>query len=55
MKGMLENHFLFLSVFLCIGGVVAASWEFFPMLNEMIQLTHFPNDTFRYQVIALGK
>ena len=53
MKGMLENHFLFLSVFLCVGGVVAASWEFFPQLNEMIQLTPFPDDAFRYQVIAL--
>ena len=53
MKGMLENHFLFLSVFLCIGGVVAASWEFFPALNELIQLTPFPDDQFRYQVISL--
>lgn len=53
MKGMLENHFLFLSVFLCVGGVVAASWEFFPQLNEIIQLTPFPNDAFRYQVVAL--
>ena len=53
MKGMLENHFLFLSVFLCIGGVVAASWEFYPVLNEMIQLTPFPDDTFRYKVIVL--
>ena len=27
MKGMLENHPLFLSVFLCIAGVIIAAWE----------------------------
>ncbi len=35
MKGMLENHPLFLSVFLCIGAVVVASWEMVPQLNEV--------------------
>jgi hypothetical protein len=39
---MLENHPLFLSVFLCIGGVVVASWEMVPQLNELIQLAPFP-------------
>jgi manganese-transporting P-type ATPase len=42
MKGMLENHALFLSVFLCIGGVIVASWEMVPQLNEAIQLAPFP-------------
>ena len=53
MKGMLENHALFLSVFLCVGGVVLASWEFVPQLNELIQLAPFPDDVFRYKVVAL--
>jgi magnesium-transporting ATPase (P-type) len=47
MKGMLENHPLFLSVFACIGGVVVAAWEFVPQLNEIIQLAPFPDDAFR--------
>ena len=32
MKGMLENHPLFLSVFLCIAGVVVAAWEMVPQV-----------------------
>jgi cation-transporting ATPase 13A1 len=53
MKGMLENHPLFLSVFICIGGVIVASWEMAPQLNDMIQLAPFPNDTYRYKVVIL--
>jgi cation-transporting ATPase 13A1 len=53
MKGMMENHALFLSVFMCIGGVVVASWEMVPELNHMIQLAPFPDDAFRYKVVAL--
>lgn len=53
MKGMLENHALFLSVFACIGGVVVASWEMVPKLNEVLQLAPFPDDAFRYRVVAL--
>jgi manganese-transporting P-type ATPase len=53
MKGMLENHPLFLSVFACIGGVIVAAWEMVPQLNEMIQLAPFPNDYFRYKVVIL--
>jgi cation-transporting ATPase 13A1 len=53
MKGMLENHPLFLSVFLCIGGVVVAAWEMIPQANELIQLAPFPDDAFRYQVVFL--
>ena len=50
---MLENHALFLSVFCCIAGVVIASWEIVPQLNEMLQLHPFPNDIFRYKVVLL--
>jgi manganese-transporting P-type ATPase len=53
MKGMLENHPLFLSVFVCVGGVVVASWEMAPQLNDLIQLAPFPNDTYRYKVVIL--
>lgn len=47
---MLENHPLFLSVFLCIAGVAIAAWEMIPQLNELIQLAPFPDDAFRYKV-----
>jgi len=53
MKGMLENHPLFLSVFICIAGVVVASWEMVPQLNDALQLAPFPNDEYRYKVVAL--
>lgn len=53
MKGLLENHPLFLSVFLCVGGVVVAAWELVPQANELIQLAPFPDDAFRYKVVAL--
>ena len=53
MKGMLENHALFLSVFMCIGGVVVASWEMVPQLNDLIQLAPFPDDAYRYKVVFL--
>lgn len=53
MKGILENHALFLSVFLCVTGVIVAAWELIPQANEMIQLAPFPNDAFRYKVLFL--
>jgi cation-transporting ATPase 13A1 len=53
MKGMLDNHALFLSVFICIGGVAVASWEMSPRLNQLLQFAPFPDDAYRYRVIAL--
>merc|ERR1711988_328881 len=53
MKGMLENHPLFLSAFLCIAGIVVASWEMVPQFNELVQLAPFPDDQFRYKVVIL--
>ncbi len=54
MKGMLENHPLFLSVFICVAGVVVASWEMVPQLNSMLQLAPFPEEgNYRYKVVAL--
>ena len=50
---MLENHPLFLSVFVCVGGVIVASWEMAPQLNDMIQLAPFPDDFYRYKVVVL--
>ena len=52
-SGMLENHPLFLSVFICVAGVVVAAWEIVPQLNEAIQLAPFPDDIFRYKVVLL--
>lgn len=53
MKGIMENHPLFLSVFACVGGVIVAAWELVPQLNELIQLAPFPDDQFRYKVLFL--
>jgi cation-transporting ATPase 13A1 len=53
MKGVLENHALFLSLFLCGGGVGFFAWGIRPDINAMIHLAEFPNDEFRWRVIAL--
>lgn len=53
MNGMLENHPLCLSVFLCVVGVVVAAWEIIPQANELVQLAPFPDDAFRYKVVFL--
>ena len=53
MKGLLENHPLFLSVFLCIAGVATCAWGLVPKVNELIHLEAFPDDAFRWQVMGL--
>ena len=53
MIGMTENHPLFLSIFACIGGVGACAWQLSPQLNTMIHLHPFPDDVFRYKVMAM--
>lgn len=53
MKGLLENHFLFLSVFLCIAFVAFCAWEMNPTFNTMMHLAPFPDDEFRISVIGL--
>ena len=53
MKGVLENHPLFLSVFICIAGIAACAWEVRPEFNALIHLSPFPNDTFRWQVMTM--
>ena len=53
MMGLLENHPLFLSVFLCIAGVAACAWGMSPQLNGLIHLEPFPDDAFRWQVMGL--
>lgn len=40
-------------MYACIAGVVVASWEMVPQLNEMLQLAPFPDDAFRFKVVAL--
>uniref|UniRef100_A0A7S3PPE7 Uncharacterized protein n=2 Tax=Aplanochytrium stocchinoi TaxID=215587 RepID=A0A7S3PPE7_9STRA len=53
MKGLLENHMLFLSLFITIGSVAMCAWEVLPQFNSLIHLEPFPDDTFRWQVMGL--
>ena len=53
MKGIIENHALCLSLFLCVAGVGACAWSISPMFNGLIHLEPFPNDEFRWQVMGL--
>jgi cation-transporting ATPase 13A1 len=53
MKGISENHPLFLSVFACVAGCVCCAWGVFPEINALIHLEAFPDDDFRFKVIAL--
>jgi len=52
MKGITENHALFLSVFATVVSCAALSWSVFPQLNELIHLEPFPDDAFRLRVRA---
>jgi cation-transporting ATPase 13A1 len=52
-KGMLANHPLFLSLFICIAGVAGCAWAVVPQFNAIIHLHPFPSDAFRWQVMAL--
>jgi len=51
MKGILENHTLFLSLFVCIGGVAFASWEVLPEFNRALHFYPFPDDEYRMKVV----
>ena len=53
MKGISENHSLFLSVFACVAMCVCCAWGTFPEINELIHLQPFPDDAFRWRVIGL--
>jgi len=53
MKGILENHALVLSIFLCLAGVGIAAWELFPWANAMLHLEPFPSDEYRWTVMGL--
>jgi len=53
MKGIMENHALFLSSFLCIALVAVCAWELAPELNSLIHLAPFPDDDFRWKVMGL--
>lgn len=50
MKGLTENHALFLSVFACVLGCAGCAWSVFPEFNELIHLEPFPDDDFRIKV-----
>ena len=53
MLGVTENHALALSLFLTIAGLITCAWGISPEVNRMIHLEDFPDDGFRYQVMAL--
>lgn len=53
MKGVLENTFLALSVFLTIAGVSFFAWEMAPEVSSMFHLVAMPDDAFRFKVIGL--
>jgi len=53
MKGLMENHALFISSFMCIVMVAVCAWELMPELNGLIHLAPFPDDTFRFKVMGL--
>ena len=53
MKGLSENHPLFLSVFACVAGCICCAWGTFPEINALIHLEAFPDDDFRFKVIGL--
>merc|ERR1712008_381530 len=53
MKGIMENHALFLSSFACIAMVAVAAWELMPQGNALLHLAPFPSDEFRWKVMSL--
>jgi len=53
MKGIMENHALFLSSFLCVALVTVCAWEWMPEANALLHLSPFPNDEFRWKVLSL--
>jgi cation-transporting ATPase 13A1 len=53
MKGIMENHALFLSSIGCIGLVAFGAWEVIPEANRLLHLAPFPNEDFRWKVMGL--
>lgn len=53
MLGVIENHALCLSLFLSVAGLWACAWGISPTMNELIHLAPFPDDEFRWTVVAL--
>merc|ERR1719487_3058275 len=53
MRGVMENHALFLSSFMCIALVAVGAWELIPEGNKLLHLAPFPNDDFRWKVMGL--
>eukprot|EP01061_Rhynchopus_euleeides_P046827 TRINITY_DN9076_c1_g2_i1.p1 TRINITY_DN9076_c1_g2~~TRINITY_DN9076_c1_g2_i1.p1 ORF type:complete len:1488 (+),score=730.92 TRINITY_DN9076_c1_g2_i1:464-4465(+) len=53
MKGVMENHALFLSLFTTFAGVAYVAWGISPEVNAMLHFASFPNDDFRWETISL--
>jgi len=53
MKGLTENHALFLSLFASIGGICLCAWNLIPEVNNALHLSPFPDDQFAYEILYL--
>ena len=53
MKGLTENHALFLSLFASIGGICLCAWSLIPEVNNALHLSPFPDDQFAYEILYL--
>eukprot|EP01063_Lacrimia_lanifica_P033754 TRINITY_DN6102_c1_g4_i1.p1 TRINITY_DN6102_c1_g4~~TRINITY_DN6102_c1_g4_i1.p1 ORF type:complete len:1481 (+),score=675.29 TRINITY_DN6102_c1_g4_i1:75-4517(+) len=53
MKGVTENHALFLSLFTTFAGIAYIAWGFSPEINAMFHFYPFPDDEFRWTTVYL--
>jgi cation-transporting ATPase 13A1 len=53
MKGIMENHPLFLSVAATVAGCAGCAWGVSPEFNALIHLEPFPDDPFRWKIMGL--
>lgn len=52
MKGIMENHPLFLSVAATVAGCAGCAWGVSPEFNALIHLEPFPDDPFRWKIMG---
>jgi cation-transporting ATPase 13A1 len=53
MRGIMENHVLFMSLFTTVFGVAFCAWEVLPQFNHAVHFHPFPSDEYRFRVLAL--
>merc|ERR1712080_402668 len=52
MKGATQNHSLCLTLGCLVVGLTILSFNSYPELNKLLELAPFPDDIFRYKVMA---